>query len=175
MRIAVFVALLGLGLVGCASTVPTVPREVSGKRAAGLTDLNQLQIELGMDRRANDLGFSEKNFDSCSLRTRSEDGECGARHFSVVYFRLQCRDTEETTSAVATNFRPVVSDRVQWKLGTLIGFTRTDSAGYGQIKVMRPESARGQRLVLIVGKQFLGLDVSEVSQIIVPNYWCTQK
>jgi hypothetical protein len=31
---------------------------------------------------------------------------------------------------------------------------------------------RGQRLVITVGKQFFGKEISEVEQVVLPDYWC---
>lgn len=151
---------------------PRRPVSESGARPA--VDLDQLQAALGLARGAKDLGYVEKIFDGCRMGVKGEDGSCGSRYFAVVNFRLVCRDTEGTTEAIVTNVRPVITDSVRWKVAGLAGVTHTDDNGYGSVQLVGLKPARGQRLVLTVGRQFLGLEISQVSQIVVPVYWCTQ-
>ena len=174
---------LCLLLVACSSTPDKMvlprpegmpPEAPVPRRAASATDMDQLQSKLGLARGAKDLGYVEKIFDGCRMGVRGEDGSCGSRYFAVVNFRLVCRDTEGTTETIVTNVRPVITDSVRWKVAGLNGVTHTDDNGYGSVQLVGLKPARGQRLVLTVGRQFLGLEISQVSQIVVPVYWCTQ-
>ena len=152
------------------SKVPRAPSEKAPFRHG--YDMAQLQGQLGLARDAKDLGFAEKSFNGCRMGVKGDDGKCGNRFLSVVNFRLVCRDSEETIQSMVTNTTPLVSDKIRWKLSGIEGVTKTDSDGYGSVQVVSAKPAHGQRLVLIVGKQFLGVDISQVRQIIVPNYWC---
>jgi hypothetical protein len=143
------------------------------RQTAGL-DLTSLRSHLGLKRNQQDLGYAEKAFDGCRLGYYGEDGKCGQRYLTVVNFRLVCRDSEDTVQTVVTETKPIVTDQVKWKLSDVNGVTKTDSSGYGTLQVVTNKTLRGQRLVLTVGQQFLGLRVGDVSQIVVPVYWCTQ-
>jgi hypothetical protein len=138
-------------------------------------DIVSLRNHLGLKRSQTDLGYAEKSFDGCKLGFYGEDGKCGPRYLTVVNFRLMCRDSEGTVETVVRDLTPVVTNEVKWKVSTdFNGITRTDSSGYGTLQVVTSKTLRGQRLVLTVGNQFLGLPVSEITQVVVPVYWCTQ-
>ncbi len=137
-------------------------------------DIIQLLSQVGLERDSKDLGYAEKPFDGCQVKVKDEKGKCGNRYLTVVHFRLVCRDSEETTESIATNLTPLYSEKVKWKIAGSEGMTKTDGDGYGQVRLVSARPSLGQRFVLIVGKQFLGLDISEVRQIVVPNYWCNQ-
>lgn len=126
-----------------------------------------LQDRLGMRRAIEDLGFVEKQFKSCE-----QSGVCRPQYFSVVHFQLLCRDSEGTVSNVPLHLTPLTSDRVLWQLGPLNGGTRTDARGFGQFTVVSERPTRGQRLILRIGKQFMGFTVSEVSKVVLPQNFC---
>lgn len=171
MRSVVFLAVLFL-LSGCATRVPVenIPRgPVSAKSSP--TEIRQLQAALGMNRPAQDLGLKEKMFDSC--RANYKDGsKCGIRYMSVVNFRLSCRDSEGTTEQVVVNIRPLVNDRIEYQLAGSRGILKSDSQGFAQLQVVTVNSIQGERLVVTVGKQFFGKDVSDIDQVVLPRYWC---
>lgn len=126
-----------------------------------------LQDRLGMRRNADDLGFAEKTFKTCG-----EGGVCRPQYFSVVHFQLLCRDSEGTVSNVPIQLTPLTSGRVLWQLGKLNGGTSTDAKGFGQFTVVSEKTTRGQRLILRIGKQFMGFTVSEVSKVVLPQNFC---
>ena len=136
-------------------------------------NLAQLQSQLGLDRSPQSLGFDEKGFDGCKWGIREDSGQCGRRYLSVVHFRLLCRDSVETVQSVSTNFTPLTAHQMKWRLAGVRGDTRTDSEGFGQVQVLSPRSTKGQRFILIIGSKSLGLEVGEVSQIILPGNWCS--
>ncbi len=119
-----------------------------------------------MRRSVEDLGFAEKQFKDCN------GGPCRSQFFSVVHFQLLCRDSEGTVSTAPLTLTPLTSDRVTWQLGKFNGGTHTDRNGFGQFTLVSDRSNRGQRLILRIGKQFMGLTVSEVSKVVLPQNFC---
>ncbi len=134
-------------------------------------DLRQLQSKLGMQRSIGELGFTEKRFNSCESGFKTP-GNCRPQIFSVVHFRLLCRDSEGTVQDVPVELTPLTSDKVTWKIGAYAGNTQTDSQGFGQFLVLSERTVRGQRLMLRIGRQFMGFTVSEVSKVILPKNFC---
>jgi len=122
-----------------------------------------------MRRAAHDLGFAEKKFSACD---NSAGGLCKPQYFSVVHFQLLCRDSEGTVSNVPVHLTPLTSGRVKWQLGGLAGDTRTDAQGFGQFTLVSERPTRGQRLILRIGKQFMGFTVSDVSKVVLPQNFC---
>ena len=139
----------------------------------GTLNLVQLQNELGLGRSPQSLGFDQASFDGCrwNVRGGGERGACGPRFLSVVHFRLLCRDSVGTVQTVATNFTPLTK-RMQWRLAGVQGETRTDAEGFGQVQMVSSRPTKGQRFILIIGTKSLGLEVGEVTQIILPGNWC---
>jgi len=180
--LAPLVFFVSVILIGCASPGPqsqrqkqTTAKKVEVRDTANVgPDISKLKGILGLNRQLNDLGYAEKSFDSCRVGLTGETGKCGPRVLTVVNFRLLCRDSEDTAQDIVSNFTPVVTDQVKWKVAEVSGVTRTDTDGYGSVQVISSRSLRGQRLVLTVGRQFLGLTVADVNRIVVPVYWCTQ-
>ena len=169
------VLALCLSLMACATseTSEESARNPESDRGPAF-DLVQLQSRLGLDRPARDLGLVEKTFDGCRIGIKGDSGKCGTRVLSVINFRLRCRDSEDTVSNVATNLTPVTTTHVQWKIAGLAGLTKTDRDGFGQVQMVTSGSIKDQRLVLTVGKQFLGKEISDITELVVPNYWCKQ-
>lgn len=168
-------ALTVLCLTNCSSNpyvIPYTPSSTPQARSTPLkTDPNQgLKAALGMGRAPADLGFDEKKFDPCSFGLNGENG-CGNQYFTVVHFQLLCRDSEGTVSVI-NNVQPIVSDRVTWQLGGITGPTQTDDNGYGQFSLITRRSNKNQRLILRIGPQFVGFNVSEVTKIVLPKNFC---
>jgi hypothetical protein len=124
-----------------------------------------------MKRSPQSLGYKEKPFDGCRFGMERTKAGC-ARYFSVVHFKIVCRDTEGTTESVASNFTPVVTDSMEFHLAGTVGTTRTDSQGLGQVQVVSTQPTKGKRFILVLGRHSLGLEVGQVTQIIVPSDWC---
>jgi hypothetical protein len=134
-------------------------------------DLNQVRQRLDLDRSIEDLGFTEKRFDSCQFDNAPAD--CGQRQFVLVHFRLQCRDSVGTVNSVSQiELMPVVSRKIKWRVGYFNGTTQTDEDGYGQVQFVAPGSSKNQRFSLQIKENSLGVTAAEVSRIIVPRDWC---
>lgn len=155
--------------IGCSLT-PT--SESPTQRGYEELSLEELQQSLGVE--LQDLGFVSKTFNSCSLpKPLREDKSCGNRHFSMIHFRVQCRNSEGTTenSVTALDLKALHKE-LEWVVGPYRGVTFTDSDGYGQVRVISTKPIHHQRFVLKSGKIALGLTAEEVSRIVVPSNWC---
>lgn len=164
LALFVFILTLGACTTGSKRSEPILEREEVpqfSKTPAPLQD------RLGMHRAADDLGFAEKQFKNCG-----EGGVCRPQYFSVVHFQLLCRDSEGTVSNVPIHLTPLISNRILWQLGKLNGESSTDDRGFGQFTVVSERPNRGQRLILRIGKQFMGFTVSEVSKVVLPQNFC---
>lgn len=130
-----------------------------------------LRSRLGLDRPLEDLGFVEQRFNTCDYNLTPAEG-CKDQYISVIHFQLLCRESEGTIQDVPDVF-PVASSQVNFKLGRVSGGTSTDANGYGRVTVVSDHSYRNERLILRIGKQFMGVTVSEINRLILPQNWCT--
>ncbi len=130
-----------------------------------------LQSRLGMIRAINNLGFEEQRFNPCE-HGLEKSPHCKQQYMTVLHFQLICRDTEGTVSRVPNALTPLNRDTITWKLAGKSGETRTDVQGYGQVTAVLPKSAKGQRLILLIGKQFLGVTADEASRLVLPKNFC---
>lgn len=140
-------------------------------------DLNALQSFLKMDRDSEQLGFSEKAFNTCDAGfgySRSQN--CHKEYFVVLHFRLLCRDTEGTISTILhdSDVEPIAGRPVRWQLKNISGTIVTDGLGYGQIKAVSKASQNKQRIRLAVGNEFLYMRSNEITKVITPRPWCYQ-
>jgi hypothetical protein len=169
--------------IGCAVKPPSpspnqTPAQVPSpppQATPGPDPLNiyDLQNKLGLVRSPTSLGYAQKGFDGCKMGVRTDEGKCGQRFLSVVHFQLLCRDSVGTTEIAPVNFKPLVAGKMQWRLAGEIGATHTDSEGFGQVQLVSTRSTKGKRFILIIGSKSLGLEVGEVSKIILPGNWCS--
>lgn len=163
--------LLALLLSACATTPDSMsvflpPPPTTDPAAAAEADL---LVKLGMNRAPTSLGFEEKKYNPCD---HGATLNCKQKFMTVVHFQLLCRDSDGTVNRAPTQFTPLRADRVSWKLGGFSGGTRTDTEGYGQLTMVSPKSTREQRLILFIGKQFLGVTAGETSRLVLPKNFC---
>lgn len=159
-----------ISLAGCASAPQKDDVIRDGEEQI---DTAGLQRSLDMERPADDLGFAERQFNTCDAGYGySSTHNCRSRHFVVVHFRLQCRDSDGTVSSTNYQVRPVHSDQVKWNLGGYESFTRTDHDGFGQIRWIAPSSQKKNRLRLTVNGKFLALTAEEITRVVAPDQWC---
>lgn len=148
---------------------PTPPLEIES------VDLNGLRRTLGLNIDRNTLGYFERPFDTCQVgQGFSKTKNCSRQMFVLIQLRLQCRDTEGTTSEIVTqaNLTPIAQNRLSWSVKSAKGEVFTDSQGYGQIQMVVPVSQKGQRIRIGNQTDFLYLKADEVSHVITPRYWC---
>jgi hypothetical protein len=124
-------------------------------------DLKTVQTKLGMQRAVDQLGFEEKRY--------------GEDFFSIIYFRIQCRDSEGTVEFVSESEFTALSAQLFWQITKLSGNVLTDEQGFGQIRVLSKDSIKNRRLVLKSNSVLLAMKVEDVQRFIVPIYWCQKK
>jgi len=186
MRILLIIAL-GLIVSSCATTSKNPgteskePVSVKTKKPTHegpiptVIDYPSVQRLLNLDRTPSELGFSEKVFDTCQVGFGyPADRDCQRRYFTVIHFKLMCRDSEGTISTVLTDddLRPISGETVNWYLKDVNGTTVTDSDGYGQIITTSSQSQKNQRLRIAVKSDFLFLKAGEINRLIAPKGWC---
>lgn len=156
---------------GCSTLTPDSRRTDRHHPSVPSVDYNHIQAALGMNRPSDKLGFEEKAFNDCDLGLRNT--HCRTQYFTVVHFRLQCRDSTGTVQSVSNiELRPVISRNVRWRIHQSTGLTTTDNRGYGQIRFVSPTSQRPYRMSLQVNENALGVRVAEVTRVVVPRDWC---
>ena len=171
-------------LAGCATqTVKTTPVKetpapvLSQDEGGSSIDYNALQTYLKLDRDVEQLGFTEKAFNTCDAGygySRSQN--CHKEYFVVLHFRLLCRDSEGTISTVLTenDVMPIAGRPVKWTLKGISGTVVTDGNGYGQIHAVASSSQNRQRIKIAVGNEFLYMRSNEITKVITPRPWCSQ-
>lgn len=180
----VIISLVLLTLVACMTTPKketTYTPSPRSDEAAGVTppsiDYFSIQRELHLDRPADQLGYTEKAFNTCQMGygySRSQD--CRNLYMVVLNVRLMCRDSEGTISTVLTeaDVAPIAGRTVKWNLKSVRGSVITDHQGYGQIVAVAPRSERRERIKLAVGSEFLYMRANEITKVITPKPWCDQ-
>ena len=145
---------------------PATPEKIAAKKSVGVL---QIQSQLGMNRAADDLGFTEKLFNPCNFGIPGE--ACNQQILNVVHFQLMCRDSEGTVSTVPLALKPIVSP-IKWSVGPQSGATRTDRNGYGQFRFISENTVKNRRLILRKGAQYVGVTISEITKVVLPKNWC---
>ncbi len=174
---------LVLTVVACSSAQKVEPAPVPPQQPVPVSssdkskiDIQGLKRSLGLDRSRGDLGYEEKRFNTCSAGFGYPRENCKDQIFVSINFRLQCRDTEGTTSEIVTSaqLNPISNKQVRWQIGKAQALTATDGEGYGQIDgvLAQTPAPKTQRLRLAVGSQFVYVRAGEVTRIVTPSNWC---
>lgn len=141
-------------------------------------DVEGLKRSLGLDRSRSDLGYQEKQFNTCSAGFGYSKDKCRDQVFISINFRLQCRDSVGTTSEIVTSAQmdPIANKQVRWQIGKAESVIQTDDEGYAQINGVLAQSPapRSQRLRLAVGSQFVYVRAGELTRIVTPSNWCSR-
>ncbi len=159
-------------LQACATT-STVTAPESTQLGYEEVSLEEVEQNLGLNDQ--DLGFYSRAFNSCSLPNSARgDDKCGDRHFSVIHFRILCRDTTGTTENTVTSLDlRALTKNLEWIVGPHRGRIQPDADGYGKVRVISTKPIGKNRFVLKSGKAALGLTSEDVSRIVVPDDWCS--
>lgn len=170
----IFLSLIFLVLSACQTAHKSTPEPVEPTPVTEVTGSleERLVSKLGMGRDSSDLGYAEKRFNSCEQGLESA-GQCRNKFLTVVHFQLLCRDSEGTVQSAPVDLTPLISNRIRWKIGGIQGDTTTDGQGYGRLTVLSERSTRGQRLILRIGKQFMGFTASDLSKVVLPKNFCS--
>ncbi len=148
---------------------------LGGKFLEQNIDFEGLKNFLKLERPYNQLGYSEKRFNTCEVGYGySRSNDCRPKTFVVIHFQLMCRNSEGTISEALTqnDLRAISRQEVRWNLKNATGQVLTDSEGFGAIAIVSDESQKSQRLRLTVGNDFLFLKAGEITQMITPKSWC---
>lgn len=143
--------------------------------ASGSIDTVALQRSLGLERNSQNLGYSEKSFNTCQAGYGfSKSHNCQNKYFVVIHFQLLCRNSEGTVQrALTSEDLKAISDRdVNWSLKPLSGQLQTDGEGFGQIRTIASTSQKTSRLKLGVGNDFLYMRANEITRVVTPQPWC---
>lgn len=185
--IQLLILFIMIAVAGCSSTqktasTPTEP--ISSKPAAtqpptaegteeAKIDLLGLQRSLDMIRDGSNLGYQEKEFNTCQTGYGfSATKNCKKAYLSVIHFRLQCRDSKGTVSTATHILTPIISAQLKWSIGAIKGITSTDGEGFGQIVTVLPKPSKRERFRMTANSKYLVLRAGEVSRFVVPSDWC---
>lgn len=181
--------VVSLFFSGCASTTikqdpkldvretPTSSSEATARPEPSERSIDFLGLHrhLGLERAKEDLGYSEKSFDTCSVGFGfSSSSNCQRATFVVIHFQLLCRDSDGTlsTALAREDMKPLSGRSVRWTLKGSAGVMRLDGEGFGQIKTTVSNSRRLERLKLAVDNDFVYVRAGEVKRLVTPKNWC---
>ncbi len=155
---------------------PTTPLQAPTQNAPSSTiDIDGLQHYLGFDSGTGELGYGERNFNTCQIGFGYSSNEnCHTAFFIQVNFQLLCRKSEGTvsTNLKISDQRPLSGRIVKWKLEKYRGSVELDESGQGQLRLISARSMREDRLKLTVGNDFVMQIAGEVDRILTPREWC---
>lgn len=139
-------------LSGCSSTPKkevnqtyAPPQPYTEDDVSPRIDYISLQRSLGLDRESENLGYTEKKFNTCEAgHGYSSHQDCHQEVFMVLHFKLSCRDSEGTISSVLTDadVAPIAYKDLKWNLKDTNGIITTDGSGYGQIRATSKKSQK---------------------------------
>lgn len=185
----IFLASLASILTACSSAQKTessneaygtrseLPKPPYQAKRSGTVDLKGLQRSLELERSKMELGYEEKQFNTCEAGFGYPTENCSMKTLVSINFRLQCRDSVGTTSEIVTSDKldAIDNEQVRWQMGAHQGVASTDYDGYGTILAVTQNSPRGARLRLAVGPQFVYVRAGELTRIVTPSTWCGPK
>jgi len=138
-------------------------------------DYEGLSRSIGMDPPREKLGYLEKAFETCNAGYGySSSNDCRQNYFSVINFRILCRDSEGTVQVTINpeDLRPLGGRPITWILNGNTGSFRLDNQGYGQIKMTSETSLKDERLKIVAENDFLYLKAGGANRIVTPKNWC---
>ena len=158
------------------SLPPSVPMQAPTQNMPNPTiDIEGLQHHLGFDSRIDELGYSEKYFNTCQVGFGySKLENCHTAFFVQINFQLLCRNSKGTvsTSLKISDQRPLSGRFLKWKLEKYRGSIELDESGQGQLRFISTRSMREERLKLTVGNDFVMQIAGELDRILTPREWC---
>lgn len=176
--LSVFVTL---ALAACASAPKEPETPAPAPSTAGTeaqderVDMDALVNAMGLEAPAQELGYKEKSFDTCSAGYGfSSSHNCRRLTLSVIHVRLQCRDSEGTISTAlgASDLVSIANQGVHWTLQHQDGTAMTDGEGYATVRGLFRKSPKNDWLRLAVGIQFLNTRANQITRVVTPRPWC---
>lgn len=134
-----------------------------------------LAASLGMNRSKQDLGYSEKTFDTCQVGYGfSASNNCRRETLVAINFQILCRDSEGTVSVAIAHheLKPLSGRGVKWAMRGASETMRLDGEGYGQILRTFSRSQRTERLKFTADNDFVYIRAGEAKRLVVPRNWC---
>jgi hypothetical protein len=179
-KLALFVGLLSL--CHCESTPEKkkilLPKSQSSYSTQTQTrslyndiDVNALLVELGMDHPMEQVGFTERPFNTCQVKAnRSPRPQCQRLYVTRLNFKLMCRHSTGTVERV--NLTPLFTRKLRWKGGRMRGYTSTNSKGFGSLGFITPTSSRYGHLYLYLGSKIARKKFQDQWKLVLPESWC---
>lgn len=135
-------------------------------------DVHALVNELNMNSPFNKIGFTEKSFNSCQVKSnRSRNPKCKRLFLGKVNYHVMCRRSTGTVEKVS--LRPLTKSLLRWKRGPYRGTTSTNSKGFGTIYYISRSPSRNKALYLYLGKKVARKRLQDMWKLILPNSWCS--
>ncbi len=134
-------------------------------------DVNALLHELEMNHPLETLGFQEKAFNTCEVKSnRSTAPLCKRLYVARLNFQVMCRESTGTVQKV--NLTPLNSQKLRWKNGARRGFTSTDDRGYGSLGFVTRRPSSNGHLYLYLGSKIARKRFRDRWKLILPKSWC---
>ena len=134
-------------------------------------DVNALLTELKMDHPMENLGFQERSFNTCKIKSnRSQKPHCERLYVARLNYQVMCRDSTGTVERV--NLTPLKSQRLRWKKGGKRGLTSTNSSGFGRLGFITKYPSKNGALYLYLGHKIARKRFKDKWKLILPKSWC---
>ena len=150
----------------------SIPTSTDGEVRADRIDYDGIRTELGLDRAIDDLGYEERRFNTCNIGNGySSSSRCQDLTMMVLHFKLLCRNSTGTVSAIAQT-APMDRANIRWELAGSSGITQTNRHGYAQISLVSRYSKGSERLIIHIGDKYFGGRAHELKMHVLPGDWC---
>lgn len=177
-----FYLFICLVFVHCTSTPPETKYHLpksrssyynSNQKSTAYNDIDILQLvdELNLNPPISSLGYKEKSFNTCQIKSnQSETPFCQRLYLGVVNFQVMCRQSTGTVQKV--NLVPLHSQSLRWKSAGKRGRTQTNPKGYGQVSFISKYSSLRGHLYLYLGSKIARKRFHDQWKLILPKSWC---
>jgi hypothetical protein len=128
-----------------------------------------------MDPSPSFVGYKEKRFDACRMKTDLPNiPDCSRAYFIQVGIQLSCRPSEEAQNNILGqgDLTPVGNRDLRWQISPASGHFRTDVDGHGIVLAITAHSMQKQHLRISTEEDFLITRAGEATQIVTPVPWC---
>lgn len=134
-------------------------------------DIDSLVNELHMNSPFTKIGFIEKSFNSCQIKSnRSKKPLCRRLYLGKVNYHVMCRRSTGTVQKVT--LRPLNQSQLRWKRGPYKGYTKTNASGFGTIYFISKKPSNNKAMYLYLGHKVARKRLQDMWKLILPNSWC---